>query len=83
MSLPDDGAARFGEVRQGTPADEAGLRAGDQVVAVDGEPIDSGDELRATIDSHQPGDKITVTIRRDGREREVEVTLGARPATAQ
>ncbi len=83
VSLPDDGAARLGEVVDGTPADRAGLRADDVVVEVDGEPIETGDELREAIDAHKPGDKITLTIRRAGDERTVEVTLGERPATAQ
>jgi putative serine protease PepD len=83
VSLPDDGGASFGEVRPGTPAARAGLQAGDEVVEVDGEPIQSGDELREVIDSHKPGDKITLTIKRDGQERTVEVTLGQRPASAE
>ena len=83
VSLPDSGGASFREVRPATPAARAGLQGGDEVVEVDGEPIESGDELRDVIDSHKPGDKITLTIERDGQERTVEVTLGERPATAQ
>lgn len=79
VTLPDDGAARFEEVRPNTPADRAGLQTGDVVTAVDGDPIESGDELRAEIDARQPGDKITLTIQRGGDERTVEVTLGERP----
>ena len=83
VSLPDDGAARLLEVREGTPAARAGLRAEDVVVEVDGESISSGDELREAIDARKPGDKITLTIRRSGDERTVEVTLGQRPETAR
>ncbi|MGH3081993.1 MAG: S1C family serine protease [Gaiellaceae bacterium] len=83
VSLEDDGPARLQSVRPGTPADRAGLQAGDEVTAVDGEPIESGDDLRAAIDAKKPGDKITLTIERGGTERTVQVTLGQRPATAQ
>jgi putative serine protease PepD len=83
VSLPNDGAAQIEEVNDGTPADRAGLRAGDKVTAVDGDAIESGDELRERIDAKRPGDKLTLTITRSGDERTVEVTLGERPASAQ
>jgi putative serine protease PepD len=83
VSLGDDGPATIMQVVDGSPADRAGLRARDAVTAVDGNSIDSGDELRAAIDSKKPGDKITLTIERAGDERTVQVTLGQRPATAQ
>jgi putative serine protease PepD len=83
VSLPDDGAARLEEVRRDTPADRAGLQSGDEVTAVDGDAIDSGDDLRSAIDAKKPGDKITLTIERAGSARTVQVTLGQRPATAQ
>jgi putative serine protease PepD len=83
VSLPDDGAARFDEVVDGSPADDAGLRTDDEVTKIDGEAITTGDELRETIDAHKPGDKITLTIKRNGEVRTVQVTLGERPATAQ
>jgi putative serine protease PepD len=83
VSLPNDGAARITEVVTGTPADRAGLRAGDEVTAVDGDAIESGDQLREAIDAKRPGDKLSLTITRSGDERTVEVTLGERPASAQ
>lgn len=83
VSLPDSGAATIEQVVNGSPADDAGLQAGDQVTAVDGKTIDSGDALRDAIDAKKPGDKITLTIKRNGNERTVQVTLGQRPASAQ
>jgi putative serine protease PepD len=83
VSLPDSGAATIEQVVNGSPADSAGLQAGDEVTAVDGTTIDSGDALREAIDAKKPGDKITLTIKRNGNERTVQVTLGQRPATAQ
>ena len=83
VSLRDDGPATILEVVDRSPAGRAGLQAGDEVTAVDGDSIDSGDDLRAAIDAKKPGDKITLTIERAGDERTVQVTLGQRPATAQ
>jgi putative serine protease PepD len=83
VSLGDDGPATIVDVVDGSPADRAGVQARDEVTAVDGDSIDSGDELRAAIDAKKPGDKITLTIERAGDERTVQVTLGQRPATAQ
>jgi putative serine protease PepD len=83
VSLPDDGAAKIADVVSGSPADRAGLQTADEVTAVDGNKIETGDELRSAIDAKKPGDKITLTINRAGKERTVQVTLGQRPATAQ
>jgi S1-C subfamily serine protease len=83
VSLPNSGAATIEDVRNNGPADSAGLQPGDEVTAVDGKTIESGDALREAIDAKKPGDKITLTIKRNGNERTVQVTLGQRPATAQ
>jgi putative serine protease PepD len=61
----------------GTPADDAGLREGDVVVAVDGRPVTDGIGLIVAIRSHQPGDTIALTVRRDSREQQLRVTLDA------
>jgi putative serine protease PepD len=83
VSLPDDGAATFETVVDGSPAGRAGLQAEDEVTEVDGKSITTGDQLRDAIDAKKPGDKITLTIKRNGDERTVQVSLGQRPATAQ
>jgi putative serine protease PepD len=83
VSLPPDGAARLVGVVEDSPANRAGLQSGDEVTKVDGNEIETGDDLRAAIDAKKPGDKITLTIERAGDERTVQVTLGQRPASAQ
>ncbi len=40
------------------------------------------DDLIAAIDSHQPGDEVTLDVLRDGAEQQVDVTLGDRPQNA-
>jgi putative serine protease PepD len=72
--------AGIAEVRADTPAADAGLKGGDVVTKIDGESVDSADELRSLIDSKQPGDKVSLTITRDGSTRTVNVTLGTRPS---
>ena len=76
----DGAGARIAEVRAGTPAERAGLGSGDVVTAIDGERVDSADELRRLIDAKQPGDKAVLTVRRDGDTQTLEVTLGTRPS---
>jgi putative serine protease PepD len=77
----DADGARIAEVRPGTPAQEGGLRAGDIVTELDGEVIGSSDELRRAIDAHQPGDRVELTVRRNGGTETLTVTLGSRPST--
>lgn len=73
----DGTGAEIDEVIEGTPAAEAGLEAGDVIVAVDGERVTDGIALIVSIRTHQPGETIEFTIRRDGDERDVEITLGS------
>ncbi len=65
-------------VPSGTPAAAAGLRKGDLVVAVNGKRIADGIGLIVAIRSHQPGETITLTVKRGGQERDVRVTLDAK-----
>ncbi|MFO7250670.1 MAG: trypsin-like peptidase domain-containing protein [Actinomycetes bacterium] len=64
-------------VEKGGPADKAGLKPGDVILAIDGKPMLSGDQLIVTIRSKAPGDKIKVTYRRDGEEKTTTVEVGA------
>ncbi len=63
------------EVPSGTPADEAGLAKGDRIVGVDGEPVADGESLIVAIRNHRPGERIELTVRRDGGERAVGIVL--------
>jgi len=59
------------------PADRAGLQPGDIITRIDGEPVAGSSELIVAIRSRQPGETVTLTVRRNGEERTVDVTLGA------
>jgi len=63
-------------VTSGGAADKAGIKSGDLIVAVDGVPVRSFDELRGMASGYSPGDKVVVEINRDGKVLDVDVTLG-------
>ena len=84
------------EVQQGSPAAQAGLRAGDRreeyggvpvilggdiITAVNGEAVRDGNELISYLELEASvGDTVTMTVQRDGQEQQVQMTLAARPA---
>ncbi len=69
------------EVTADTPAADAGLQAGDVVTAVDGKTIDQDNQfINMAILDHKPGDKITLTVDRNGQSQDIDVTLGTRPS---
>ncbi|MBC2875135.1 trypsin-like peptidase domain-containing protein [Streptomyces sp. TYQ1024] len=63
-------------VTPGGPAEKAGIAPGDVIKKVDDVPVRSGQELIVKIRSHRPGDRLTLTVERDGKERTVRMTLG-------
>jgi putative serine protease PepD len=64
------------DVIPGSGAEAAGLQQGDVIVAIDGEPITTNDDLGAAIADHEPGDEIEVTIDRGGDEQTLPAQLG-------
>jgi putative serine protease PepD len=74
------GGARVASVRVGTPAAKAGLHAGDVIIKLDDSSIGSSDELQRAIDALNPGDRITLEVRRGGTTLTVHLTLGSRPS---
>jgi S1-C subfamily serine protease len=94
--LPVEKGVIVAEVIPGSPAYEAGIRDGDRqvifggqsytlggdiVTAADGEQVASADDLRRLIAEKDPGDAMTLDIRRGESKRTVSVTLGRRPIT--
>jgi putative serine protease PepD len=71
----DGNGAEVDSVVDGTPADRAGMKAGDVVVALEGQRVTDGIALIVSIRSHQPGETLTFTVERDGDEKELRVTL--------
>jgi len=68
-------------VAEDSPADDAGLSEGDVIASIDGEPVESPQDLVDAIAEHQPGDLVTLTllVHAGEGEREVEVTLAEHP----
>jgi S1-C subfamily serine protease len=94
LGLDTDYGGLLSEIVSGGPADKAGLRGGggkivfqaqpyrtggDVVLSVEGHKIVTSNDLAQIISAYQPGDTVSLKILRDGREEEVEVTLGKRP----
>ncbi|MEU5080495.1 trypsin-like peptidase domain-containing protein [Streptomyces eurythermus] len=75
--IGDKGANGGPAVTRGGPGDRAGLRAGDVITEADGARVRTGRELIVKIRAHRPGDRLRLTVERDGTEREVSLVLGA------
>jgi S1-C subfamily serine protease len=67
-------------VSDGSPAQQAGLQAGDVIVQVDGTQIDSLTALQNALLSKKPGDTISVKVYRGNQQLTVNVTLTELPA---
>jgi serine protease Do len=68
--------ALVSNVEKGGPADQAGLRSGDVIRKVDGEPIVASGDLPALIGQKKPGSKIALEIWRQGAREEISAKLG-------
>lgn len=75
--------AYVANVADGGPAAQAGLQKGDVVTKVDDQDISSADGLILAIRQHEIGDKVKVTVSRDGKEQTFEVTLTSDEALQQ
>jgi S1-C subfamily serine protease len=73
------GATTVASVEARSPAAEAGIQPGDALLAVDGERVDGAHPFIDLLYLHEVGETVTLTIGRDGDERQVVVTLGERP----
>jgi serine protease Do len=63
------------EPTSGGGAEEAGIKKGDIVIKVDGKVIHTVSQLQQNVAIHRPGDKVRVTVLREGKEKELAVTL--------
>ena len=94
LGLSADYGGLLSEVVSGGPADEAGLRGGDEKIHFQGLPYTVGGDVILSVDGHKilrpedlaraifplrPGDEVHLKILRDGAEKDVTVTLGKRP----
>ncbi|QAS50965.1 RIP metalloprotease RseP [Halobacillus litoralis] len=68
--------AKLGEIQESTPAEQAGLMAGDEVIAVDGESVSTWEEFTTVIRDH-PDEEVTLTISRSGQTQQLDITPAA------
>jgi putative serine protease PepD len=59
-------------------AKAAGVKVGDVITGIDSTQVTSSEQLRAIIAGHKPGDKVTLTVRRNGGMQTLQATLGSR-----
>jgi serine protease Do len=76
---PDFAGVRVFEVFDATPAKKAGLMANDQIIALNGETIESTDDFLALLAKNKTGDEVKLKILRDEKEEDYKITLGQRP----
>ncbi len=65
----------------GSPADKAGIKDGDIITAIDGEKVSKDNTLMLLISRHQVGDKVKISLIRDGRTMDLSVTLEEAPSS--
>jgi S1-C subfamily serine protease len=73
--------ALIGGVVSGSPAEQAGLTAGDTVTGIDDSTVTSADGLSTALAAHDPGDRVSVTwVDSSGAKHSATVTLAQGPA---
>ena len=75
--LSVDYGAYVSSVMAGSGAEQAGIQEGDIIVKVGDQKISSATDLLIAIRSHNPGDEVSVMVNRDGKDVQLDVTLGA------
>jgi S1-C subfamily serine protease len=77
--VPGGKGGRVVEVVSDSPADQAGIKPGDVIIAMDDTAVRNGDDLVQAVADHSPGDEVTVTAVRGSNEVEFSVTLVRNP----
>ncbi len=79
LGLKTQEGALVGEVQQGLPAAQAGIKSGDIIIEVDGTPIKTVRELQRKIASFRPDSTVKIKVLRDGKEQQIDVRLAKLP----
>jgi S1-C subfamily serine protease len=98
LKLPVENGVLVNEVVKGGPADKAGIKGGDTsatiegasvrlggdvITEVDGKKVAGMEEVINAVNEASPGEKMTLTVDRDGKSKDVEVILGVRPSSTE
>jgi putative serine protease PepD len=76
------GGAQVTQVQPSSPGAAAGLQTNDVITAVNGKSITSTQDFIETVDNYAPGQVITLTVKRNGQQQNIKLTLGTRPQSA-
>jgi serine protease Do len=80
LGLDLDHGILVDDVLANTPAEEAGLQRGDVIVEFNGQDVRDDSKFRLTVGNTAPGTKVPLVVVRDGKRKNIELTLGERPA---
>ncbi len=80
-NLPNVLGEYVASVLPNTPASRAGLRRGDVITAIDGQKLTDESTFVELLREHEPGEKVTLTVRHGSKTRQVTVTLATRPSS--
>ena len=78
-SLPSVSGALVQSVTEDGPAEQAGIRVQDVIIALEGQPVGYPGQLQQRVAQYHPGDRVTVTLYRDGQPIDIRVRLGEAP----
>ncbi len=79
VGVPTDATTEIKEVVPGSLAAEVGLQGGDEIVSVDGTPVERWEDFERVVSEKRPGDEATLTVERNGEREEYSGVLGADP----
>jgi serine protease Do len=79
LNLKSTGGALVAEPQAGSPAEKAGIKAGDIITQVNGNPVRDARELARTIGSMPPNTSVRLSVLRNGSEQTMTLTLGELP----
>ncbi|WP_034578781.1 DegQ family serine endoprotease [Carnimonas nigrificans] len=79
LGLSDTRGALIAQLKQGAPGEKGGLKPGDVVRSVNGQEIDTPDELPRRVSAIKPGETATLGIVRDGKEQSLAIKVGDWP----
>jgi serine protease Do len=76
LGMKDATGVLVSGVIPGSPADKAGIKTGDVIVALNGQATNSSNDLRNRVAAAPPGTEVTLTVLRNGKEQQMKVALG-------
>ncbi len=83
FGIKDAKGALVSDVKDDSPADQAGLKQGDIIMSYQGSPVDDAVALQRMVTRTTVGAKVPVRVIRDGHEKDLTVTIGEQPETTK